>query len=80
MTIITRTGVILTTPPKFDGAEAQIIREQCGLSQAQMAVEMGCSERSVWSWENVGRAYHFQNKLQCEKLAAMMDAARETTR
>jgi transcriptional regulator with XRE-family HTH domain len=53
-----------------------LIRSQCGLTQAQMAVEMGCSERKVWEWENQGTRFHFQNKLQREKLMAMMDAAR----
>jgi DNA-binding transcriptional regulator YiaG len=72
----TRTGVWLLDPPAFDGNEAALIRSQCGLTQAQMAVEMGCSERKVWEWENQGTRFHFQNKLQREKLMGMMDAAR----
>ena len=30
-------------------------RERAGLRQEEVAVEIGCTTRSIWSWESKGR-------------------------
>lgn len=80
MAFVKRTGDVFGSGPEFDGAEAQIVREQCGLTQAQMAHEMGVSERTVWTWENAGRAYHFQSKPQRLMLEQLMERGRDKPR
>lgn len=61
MPVKTKTGVWLDTPAQWDGFEASRMRAQCGLSQAEMAFQMGMSERAYHTAERMGRAYHFQS-------------------
>lgn len=43
-------------PPLASAAEVSSKREAMGLSQAELAAEMGVTEFSVWRWENSKRA------------------------
>ena len=79
MVFVKRTGWVSgdAALPNFDGAEAKVIREQCDFSQDTMAEAMGVSPRTVWAWENAGRAYHFTKRPQRQMLALLMEQGRK---
>jgi DNA-binding transcriptional regulator YiaG len=76
----TKTGVWIDQPPAFDGAEAAIIRAQCGLTQVEMGVLMGSSEGTVRAWERAGHAWQFAGHAQRWMLFNLMEKAREAQR
>ena len=77
---LTRHGQLaLREPPHFTGAQARVIRLACGLTQAGMGDHMGVGERTVRAWELAGETFHFQNKLEREKLEVMQEEGERLT-
>jgi hypothetical protein len=72
----TKTGVWMDQPPEFDGFEAGIIRSQCGLTQAEMAEQLGMSERAYHTAERNGRRHHFQSVAIRSRLEFLMEQAK----
>lgn len=58
--------------PRPTGLDCYLARENCGLTQAQMAHELGVARRSVIYWERQGAALLVPGRLVAHQIEYML--------
>lgn len=79
---IGRTGYELGSwpHPRPTGLDCYLAREHCGLTQAQMARELGVARRTIIYWERQGATMLVPGRLHAQWIAHMLTWATATPR